>query len=81
MAKELNRLEGWIAFEYADDHRDALLCKHPDPVEPGREGLTMIEASAVARRNVNLLYVDVEIVGIPKPKSKKLTLIKKPGDR
>jgi len=52
------RLTGFDAIEYAEKH-NRTLNKRPDAVDPGRTGLTVAEAEAIADEDEGLIYLDV----------------------
>jgi hypothetical protein len=52
------RLTGFAAIEYAEKHNKTLN-KMPDKIDPGRYGLTVAEAEAIADEDEGLIYLDV----------------------
>lgn len=52
------RLTRTEAIEYAAEH-GLTLSKYADPIEDGRDGLTVEEAELVAREDAGLIYLDV----------------------
>ncbi len=57
----LVRLTGFAALAHAERHGLAL-CKHADPIEGAREGLSVDEAKRVANGDAELIYLDAPVV-------------------
>ncbi len=55
------RLTGRAALDYAARH-GLELCKHSDPTEGAREGLSVDEAERIAREDAELVYLDAPVV-------------------
>lgn len=49
-------LRGYDALEAAERGEAVVLCKHADPTEGAREGLSLDEAREIAREDVGLVY-------------------------
>ena len=56
--KDHERLYDWEAIEAADSH-GLPICKHADPIEGYRTGLTADEAEQVCEEADGLIYVDI----------------------
>jgi len=57
------RLTGQTAIDYAEKH-GVLLCSYTSPIEEGREDVTVQQAEAIAREDAELIYLNVEAIGI-----------------
>ena len=57
------RLTGQTAIDYAEKH-GVLLCSYNSPVEDGREDVTIEQAQTIAREDAELIYLDVDAIGI-----------------
>ena len=57
-AVEVKTLTGRAAIEYAREH-DLALNKYADPIEGGREGLTVDEAEEIGREDLSLIYLSI----------------------
>jgi hypothetical protein len=54
---QTNRISGWAAIEYAEQH-DLRLNKYTDPIEDARADLTTEEAREIASEDPSLIYAD-----------------------
>ena len=52
------KLTGYRAIEWAENHEDAVLHKHADPIEDAATGLSIDEAKAVAKEDESLIWCE-----------------------